>query len=407
MSNNAVELELSQCLQDIEIVQKELDDNLTLLAQNVDQGFGQLRAINKQCREFAKELTKSGHEIAGMSVQLASAAVTGVAQAWSAAKAAQAHNEALDKLIKQKRKIAREKMVSVFITRRKASANYERLEKLFSKEITQEYSEQDLLDNLQAARAIANEINRIDDFYKLAAYNLNMIDYLLHEYRAWMDNEQTSGQKRPIMLYVNNEIKDFLFDQEEDNTLGLNFNSVISRDGREGKVTGAELLFLTDSSITACGILDNAFATDGEVAKLDVKPAGIAAELIENNDAYELYKESQASYEYGWYKYAIGGVIAIGLSLWFTYACWGWMSDWWAFFRWVAMIIVVGIEAIIVGILCNSLYESAKENRQKTYEDGFQTQLNKAGYVEIYQPDLEKKDVVVEGVKGLFNGLFN
>lgn len=47
---------LSQCNKDIEEVQRELDANLTRLAEDVDQGFGQLRAINKQCMDIAERL---------------------------------------------------------------------------------------------------------------------------------------------------------------------------------------------------------------------------------------------------------------------------------------------------------------------------------------------------------------
>ena len=81
---------LSQCNKDIEEVQRELDANLTRLAEDVDQGFGQLRNINKQCMDIAEQLQTSGFGKAATVASWAGLAISGLGGAFNAAKAASA-----------------------------------------------------------------------------------------------------------------------------------------------------------------------------------------------------------------------------------------------------------------------------------------------------------------------------
>ncbi len=401
---SALDGQLSQCMNDIEAVQKELDANLTLLAKHVDQGFGQLRNLNKQSMEFAKQLSDSGHEVAGMAVQLAGAAISGISGAVTAAQAAAAHNDALAKLMQQKVKIASERYEGICRIQKIAERNEATLFNLFSQTLMQEYSERELTSNPANAKGIINEINRVDDAYKLSRSNLLMVGFLLDEYKAWMNNQQKSGSRRPIPSFVNYFIHDWMFDHN--NGMGLNLQSVISRKGTRGKITGAELLFLTDSSITACGLYNK--MSNGVIRGIGVEPGGVARKLVENNSAYKEYASSLSSYNGWWHAPALIALVIVGVSIWFDGLCLGWMSEWWAFFRWVVMIIIGIIEFGVVMMSCSSLFND--EDKQKRLNEIFnkaqKKQLDEMGYVKIYEPDLKEKNVLWEGTKGFFNGIF-
>ena len=403
-----MDTQLSRCLKDIEIIHKELDANLVLLAKNVDDGYGQLRKINKQCSKYAKELEKSNQTGMGMVVQLAGFAITGVAGAYNAAKAASAHNEALRKLLAQKVKIANEKYDGISKIKRLAQKNEKTLSDLFTKHLEQSYSEHDLLDNTDNTQGIISEIKRVGDIYKLAKFNMMMINYLLKEYDAWRNYQQKSEERRPVMSFVNNDISELLFNRRKKKGFKLNLQSVISRDGSGGKITGAELLFLTDSSITGCILLDKMIQAD-EIVDLGVKPAGIAEELIGENTAFEEYESSLSAYNGWWHGPAFLALVLAGLSVWFDSTCWGWMSEWWAVFRWMATLVLVIVEFIIIGFACKPLFddETKKERLDGILNNAIQKQLDEVGYVEIYEPDLEEKNVLWEGAKGLFKGIFS
>lgn len=405
---------LSQCNKDIEEVQRELDANLTLLAENVDRGFGQLRNINKQCMDIAEQLQNSGFGKAANVVSLAGFAISGLGSAFNAANAASAHNEALDKLMQQKVKIANARFDGLCRVQKIAEKNDANFFKVLSHELVHEYNESDLVANPTNTNGIINEILRVEATFKMASYNLMMVNFLLDEYKAWMNYKQKSGKRRPVMSFVNNSINDWLFGHN--NGLGLNMQSVISRKGRRGKVTGAELLFLTDSSITACslyGQMSNGneladLMQTGAVRDIGVEPGGIAKTFIEKNSAYQKYQASLSEYNGWWHAPAFAALIIVGLSVGFDILCWGWMSEWWAFFRWVIMIILVLIEYGILTASCPILFDDAKkrEHLNGICSKARDKQLREMGYVEIYEPNYEKKNVLWEGAKGFFNGIF-
>jgi len=396
---------LSQCNKDIEEVQRELDANLTRLAEDVDQGFGQLRNINKQCMDIAEQLQTSGFGKAATVASWAGLAISGLGGAFNAAKAASAHNEALDKLMQQKVKIANEKFDSISRVQKLAERTDASLSKALFNDLVQEYKERDLVANNATTNGIIKEILRIEAAYKVANYNLMMVNFLLDEYKAWKNHRQKSGTRRPVMSFVNNDITDWMFDCN--NGLGLNLQSVISRKGRRGKVTGAELLFLTDSSITACGLFGQ-MSNGDEVREIGVEPGGIAKKLIEKNSAYQKYSSSLSEYNGWWHAPALAALVIVGLSVGFDILCWGWMSEWWAFFRWVVMIILVLIEYGILSASCPTLFDDGKrrERLNEICNKAQDEQLREMGYVEIYEPDYEKKSVLGEGVKGFFEGIF-
>lgn len=396
---------LSQCNKDIEKVQRELDANLTRLAEDVDQGFGQLRNINKQCMDIAEQLQTSGFGKAATVASWAGLAISGLGGAFNAAKAASAHNEALDKLMQQKVKIANEKFDSISRVQKLAERTDASLSKALFNDLVQEYKERDLVANNATTNGIIKEIHRIEAAYKIANYNLMMVNFLLDEYKAWKNHRQKSGTRRPVMSFVNNDITDWMFDCNDG--LGLNLQSVISRKGRRGKVTGAELLFLTDSSITACGLFGQ-MSNGDEVREIGVEPGGIAKKFIEKNSAYQKYSSSLSEYNGWWHAPALTALVIVGLSVGFDILCWGWMSEWWAFFRWVVMIILVLIEYGILSASCPTLFDDGKrrERLNEICNKAQDEQLREMGYVEIYEPDYEKKSVLGEGVKGFFKGIF-
>lgn len=401
---SALDEQLLQCNKDIEEVQRVLDANLTLLSEHVDQGFDQLRSINNLCGDIACQLSNSGHRKAANVVEWAGLAISCVGGAIEGVRAARAHNAALAKMMQQKIKIANEKYDSISRIQKIAERNSGTLNNLFYQVLTQEYRESDLVAKPANAKGIIKEIKRVSDLYSVSQYNLLMIGFLLDEYKAWMNHRQKSGTRRPIPSFVKYSVNEWMFDRE--NGMGLNLGSVVSRKGRRGKITGAELLFLTDSSISSCSFYNQ--MSNGAVCGLGVEPGGIAKNLLENNNAYKGYVSSLSDYEGWWHGPVLGALVIVGLSVWFDIACWGWMSGWWAFFRWVAMIIICLIEYGLLSAVCPTLFNGGdrQELLGEICNEAQKKQLDEMGYVEIYEPDLEEKNVWKEGAKGIWSSLF-
>ncbi len=406
---------LSQCNKDIEEVQRELDANLTLLAENVDQGFGQLRNINKQCMDIAEQLQNSGFGKAANVVSFAGIAISGIGGAFNAAKAASAHNEALDKLMQQKVKIANEKFDSISRVQKLAERTDASFFNALSHDLVQEYNESDLVANPTTTNDIINEIRRIEATFKVASYNLMMVNFLIDEYKAWMNCQQRSGSRRPVMSFVNNRINDWMFDCN--NGLGLNLQSVISRNGRNGKITGAELLFLSDPSITACSLYgqmsdDDVMsdpASTGVVREIGVEPDGIAKTFMDNNSAYQKYLSSLKEYKGWWHAPAFVVWMLVGISFIIDIECWKGMSEWWAFFRWVIMIILVLIEYGILTASCPTFFDDGKRRKHLNWicNKAKQKQLGEMGFVKIYEPNYKKKSVANAAFKGFLKGVLD
>lgn len=414
---------LSQCNKDIEEVQRELDANLTLLAENVDQGFGQLRKINKQCTDIAEQLKNSGFGKAADVVSLAGFAISGFGSAYNAAKAASAHNEALDKLMQQKVKIANAKFDSISRVQKLAERNDATFFKALSHDLVQEYNESDLVADPAITNDIISEIHRVEATFKMASYNLMMVNFLLDEYKAWMNYQQRSETSRPVMSFVNNRINDWMFDCN--NGLGLDLQSVISRNGRNGKITGAELLFLTDPSITACSLYGQMSKDDdmselmsglmpdlkptGVVHDIGVEPVGIAKTFIGKNSAYQKYQASLSEYNGWWHVPAYIAFIIVGISFLIDIESWMGMSEWWAFFRWGAMIFLVLIEYAILTAACPTLFDDGERRKHLNWvcNKAKQKQLGEMGFVKIYEPNYKKKSVAKAAVMGAIKGILD
>lgn len=399
LSKEEVQNELALCLNDMKEVEKELDAHLQLLGDKVDKGFAQIQKLNSESLKAADELSKMGHPKVGMVVAVAGVAISGVMGAINEMEAASAHNAALQKLMEQKVKIAREKISSMIALKPKALRPYLKLQKLLKKELEQKYSDHDLMENPESLEGIIGNIARVMEIYKTSRYNIMTIDYLIAEYKAWLNYNQKSDLMRPIMCHVNNELYYDLFCDDK----SYNLNITMTRTGANGKISGAELMFLSSPSLSSCLFYDCVKNNDC-VQDIEVEPVGIAETLLKKNEAYKEYKSSLDDTNRWWCGPFLAAVACIVVSIAFDYFCFDWIENWWAFFRWIAKIVIVGIELLIVGVV--AFDKDEKEIKKEICEKASQKQLDLMEYVEIYQPDLEEKSVFAAGVKGLFKGVF-
>ncbi|PNP91225.1 hypothetical protein BFS16_12230 [Hoylesella timonensis] len=400
LSKKTIDDELNSCLNDMKAVDQVLDEHLTLLAENVDQGFLQLKELGTQISIAANQIAKMGHPKFGSVVAISGVALTSALGAYNEVKAAYEHNKELDRLLTQKVKIAKEKKAGIELIRETALCPYHRLQKLLVNEFEHKYNEQDLLDNPENTEVIVGEIARVCELYKTSRYSLTMVDYLIAEYNAWLNFQQKSDLPRPIMAHVNNELYVDIF--ELNNKKRYNLCTTITRNEANGEISGAELLFLADPSITSCYLLP--FAENSEViSDLDFQPNGIAEVLLCENTAYINYKErlSKANELKNGTKIMVALILV--LSIVFDYFCFGWIGSWWAFFRWLTYILVVGVELAILCVVGTS-YD--KEDQKKNCEEAACEQLDLMGYVEVHEPDLEKKNLLTAGVDGILKNIF-
>lgn len=112
LSKKTIDDELNSCLNDMKAVEQVLDEHLTLLAENVDQGFLQLKELGTQISIAANQIAKMGHPKFGSVVAISGVALTSALGAYNEVKAAYEHNKELDRLLTQKVKIAKEKKLA-------------------------------------------------------------------------------------------------------------------------------------------------------------------------------------------------------------------------------------------------------------------------------------------------------
>lgn len=409
MAKNQIETQLTECVREMREVEMALEEHLQLLSENVDKGFGQLRTLCHESYKFAETLTDYGHVKVATALTVATAAFSGVAGAYNAVQAARAHNEALDRMMMQKRKIALAKHKGLERISELAERHENKLDKLLSFELKNQYNEATLLNTSGRLEEIVDNIRRVAELYKVANFNLYLVNYLTAEYKAWLKYEQRSELPRPTHWNPNIDIYTAL----QENFIGNWQASINSRTGN-GSVSGAELLLFSDPQITSCLVLDKSASlltenSNNEISDLQLAPSGVALPLLEYNAAYNKYKEGLKDFQHWWYSYAIGGLIIVGLSIWFDCALLGWISEWWTFFKWVVMLPVVIFELVIWANVMDPVFddEKSKEEKDKIYSAFIQQHAALAGHESIYEPDLEKKNLLEAGAKGFFDGLLS
>lgn len=395
--------QLQLAMNDMHQVEVELDAHLTVLGSKVDDGFKQLQHVNKAGMTIARTLLARGHKKYAMGVIGIGFALSGIAGVYSGVKAARAHNRALDRLLEQKKKISRTKIHSLLKVEEIARRNEAALRNLFEKESSQTYNTSSLLENKKNGRAIKDNLLTIINLYKISLYNLYMVEFILDEYRAWNDGRQRSGTKRPVMSMVNNEIYKRL-------TNGGNRKLIENLLANEpSSISGGEICFLADNSLSSAMLVEHAFCHSEGIEHLKGPKSTIAKKMMKPNVPFRLYRRSERLLWFfgGWPVLVTMGVVLASLFAVLDYKCYGWWAEWIPYVKWVALIVLGALEIIVLAISLFTYECNIEKIRAAICRKGKMKQLRIMGYVEIYEPDLEKKNLLWAGTKGFISGLIS
>jgi len=203
MGENALDLQVQECLREIQKIEKELTSQLQILSETIDKNFGTISTNIRELTNLATESTiglvtdKRRAQLA-MAGAAASVVVDVAGQTYAAYK----HNQKLDKIMEQKRKIAEAKKDSIVRIIPIATKVNERLEKLLINEAGKRYVSKELKTSLTLSMLVDN-MDKFLDMYRTSEYFVRIANYLKDEYEAWNKGKQTSTTKRPDSLDVN------------------------------------------------------------------------------------------------------------------------------------------------------------------------------------------------------------
>ena len=402
-NTDALQIELNACLTDIERIEKELDEQLQILGEKVDAGFSQMRETNKSLFKVAAQAVRYPYLAVG--IAMATVALSTVAGVVEKVKAAKAHNSALDKLLVMKKSIANEKLKSVKSLKTIINKVLNRLKSLVVNEAEMSFNSSILTDKkiFTAKRLI---MDRTMIIYRTSVYSSLLIEYLEKEYEAWLNDRQYSSMDRPTYLDSNLKILDLL---SETGSGTLSLEQIFEPHGN--KVSGAETYVATDSQLLSCALIITGLDDKhNEITRLPRIQNKLLKRHIKKNQPYKIYRRYYFLRNYI-ARPLTGNVITgllISLALVLNYLIFQ-LFDWAIWLEWLLGVIMTIAEVVII-VLCkiDEIFDEWHDAMcSKIYSACFEKLSKSAGYVKIYKPDLDKKNVVWEGVKGAVQGLIN
>lgn len=401
MSTDVLQDELTSCLTEVEKVEKEVDAQLQLLGEEVDAGFSQMKELNNAFADVAAKVVNNQYNprLAG-GLMVAGVALSSVLGAYGYVKAAKAHNKALNQLLQTKRKIATAKIESTKRISKRVEHVIGRLKKLVDNEAIGSYEIESLDENILKGKL--SVMDKTMAVYRTSLYNKLLVDYLIAEYHAWMNGNQRSQMERPTYYDCNLKIAESLSINKEH--LEKDISPLFQYN--DNRVYGDDIYKAHDPQIFSVMLLEYGF-NGNRMKSLPTPNESILGKAVRKNISYKIYKHALRRQSLA--DFFSGGMILfilIAIFLFLDYSLFHWL-DWAGWIEWTLGILfaIVGCVAILAG--SDAFEELHKSWIENIYTKAIQKLLKVAGYVEIYQPDLKKKNVVWAGVKGFGQGLMS
>jgi len=403
MSDNQLEQQLTDYLNEMKSVEEELNEQLDELAESIDESYGK---ISEMITSFTNMAVQSSNGLLSGKQRSAVAAVAAVGQIASSvvsaiggATKAYKHNQYLSKLLKQKKEIATAKQASLQRMLPIIDKVTSRMERLLVNESVKEYDVASLADRQKCDMLIDN-MDRFLDIYRTSQYLSFVSHYLDSEYSSWLSGNQTSGLPRPDYYVANKAVLE-LFDKNGSDTK-KEYPSFFEE--QPEKIKGSTIYCLMDSQLSATLLADLSSNTS-ELFYLPAPEQPAVNNIIDGNEALEHYTDTvedfmrtkrrgPAKWNLLIWPTLLLGAVAVWLE-------WGRVSSW-----------VIAVTVIAVILLCRyfiGLAEEALEEYalkifmlpRKAHRDA----LDDAGYVEQEEEqDFEKKSVMKELFHGLMGG---
>lgn len=391
-SNDLLQKSLQDSVADVEAIEEELDEQLKFLGEEVDQGFAQIGELCKQGMSIAKSIGNTfGSEKLALglgAVACVGSAVMGAMQKMDEAKA---HNEALDKLLRLKKKIASEKLATTEMLSEKAEKARTRLLKWVDAE-TEKKFDYALMTSSAFALQQSNML-RVMLIYRQSYYCKILTDFLCSEYRAWKRGQHCCSQNRPSYYDVNYKIVQDLFGERK-------VANVLPKICKKDILSGADVYALMDTSLLGPTLCEYGLK-DVDRKQLESLPSGISQSakfLLNENPAYKSYKKQSFWFKYEEPSLIIGSALIIVLLV---IVLFSWL-DWYAWIEWTLGIIISLAGTWLIGVGIDDLKLS-----DDVFDKARSAQMKMGGYVEIFRPDFSKKSVAWAGVSGAMKGLLS
>lgn len=209
-----------------------------------------------------------------------------------------------------------------------------------------------------------------------------------------MNGFQCSDLDRPTYLDCNKFIVD---------SVSL---EMLSEDSKT--VSGWQVYCSHDQQLLSILLLEYGFKVENKIKRFPKVKNRILRKCLKNNPSYKSYKKD--SLWMNCFVKWITGEVLFGASILtivlLDYLLFRWL-DWYLIIEWV-----LGIALAIGGFVALYLFayddfvDMHKRWITELYNKSKNKQLQLSGYVEIYRPDLKKKSLFWEGVKGAFLGIF-
>ena len=400
---------LDECLGEIKRVESELNSQLEEIGEKIDAGFTQMATLVETITDFAVVASQGfiSDKNRGK-MEFWGKAAAGAINTIGAMYDAYQHNKALDKLLVKKQEIATAKRASLQRILPAISKTHDKIKKLIVAEGNKSY-ELSKLENNSVRELLFSNMDKILAAYRAAEYVSLTSEYLMAEYNSWLNGNQRSSIARPTYLDVNQNVVELL--APGNNNSDRRISSTLS--STTNTLHGRSLFFLHDSSLSSVLLLGEGMVPDednpGEdtfvTQDIPVIQSNIINGIMAQNEAYQSFVTSASQYKeikdndrsglLGCLNpLAIAGTWAL-----FHYC----FADWATWLQWVVGIITAGILVVIICSVINKMEKNTKEKLDEVNQANFNDLISKTGYVEIQEPDLEKKSVLGTGVSGLYD----
>lgn len=392
-SNNLQQEMLQDAIANIEAVEKELDEQFQFLGEEVDEGFAQLGSLCRQGMQIAKSVGKvfdSKKVAEGLgALAYVGGAVFGAMQQINVAVA---HNEALDKLLKQKKKIATEKLAMIEVLVKKTERNLSSMRRLVDSEAGKEF-DFSVLSKSEFALQLGNMIRNMA-LFRQSYYHKILTEFLCSEYKAWKRGEHYGSKTRPSYYDVNCCIvADFY--------KGQRVSAIIPHVFQKDVLSGTDVYVLTDASLLGPTLYNYGLLKKDKHGHIQMLPlpksiSPSAKLMLSNNIAYKSYKNQQFWFEHK--ENLVFLSIALIVML-FVVGLFSWL-DWNSWIEWILGVILFGLGLWGAGSIS---FETGIQ--QDIYDKIRKKLMQLGGYVKIYRPDFDKKSVFWAGLRGAVKGL--
>lgn len=406
-NNNLFQQQLDAYVGDFEKIENELNNQLQLLGENIDKGFIQLKSINQNINQITNDLLHSVGTTS--SAALISIAFSSIIQSalccFTSIKEAKQHNKSLDKLLILKQEIAQQKTQSITKIGTSIDKVAQNIRNLIKNEALSKITITDVSKNILDMKL--SIMNRTLLIYRNTVYCQLLTQYLQAEYKAWLSGKQYSNIERPTLFNVNTTATKDLNNYLKETGYNLNIPSLFSSQKRD--IFGAYVYLSTDSQLLSVYLLDYGMPLNrNEIKKMPKLHNTSLKSFIKSNTAYKTYRSSYYKLNY-WIKWFNGYVVValiIAIILLAIITLFS-LTNWWTWIEWTLGIILFFTGSIIV---CFN-YDYFENSHQRRVENFCLTTRKKmmiiSGYIKIFRPNLDKKNILKAGFNGAIKGFIN